>query len=36
MSNANPDFFDRMSEGWSRFIGWMDERVPLTSFMRAA
>ncbi|MDX1443568.1 MAG: cytochrome bc complex cytochrome b subunit [Gammaproteobacteria bacterium] len=35
MSNANPDFFDRMSEGWNRFIGWMDERVPLTSFMRS-
>jgi ubiquinol-cytochrome c reductase cytochrome b subunit len=35
MSNANPDFFDRMADGWNRFIGWMDDRVPLTSFMKS-
>ncbi|MDX1454237.1 MAG: cytochrome bc complex cytochrome b subunit [Gammaproteobacteria bacterium] len=33
--SANPDFFDRMSNGWDRFIAWMDERVPLTSFMKS-
>lgn len=35
MERDNRDYFDRVSEGWNRFIGWMDARMPLTPFMRS-
>ncbi|HEX7047817.1 MAG TPA: cytochrome bc complex cytochrome b subunit [Gammaproteobacteria bacterium] len=35
MSRPEWDYFDRVGEGWNRFIGWIDERMPMTSFLRS-
>lgn len=31
----NQDYFDRFAEGWNRFVGWIDERMPASQFMRS-
>src|SRR5690606_27530852 len=35
MERQNQDYFDRAAAGWNRFIGWIDARVPLSSFVRS-
>lgn len=33
--SADQDYFDRFAAGWNRFVGWIDDRMPMTSFMRS-